>query len=124
MEILAEVLRSAGASGSGGAIFLKAPNMVIQSGVTICANGGAGPTGITGTAAIHLMVENLEVLQEVVVVSISKPANLSLIIPTPLIQTSPPPAVKVIIQGMEQTGLSKLSSTSQFTVFYHRYPHH
>ena len=34
-------LTKSGASGSGGAIFLKAPNMVIQSGVTISANGGA-----------------------------------------------------------------------------------
>jgi hypothetical protein len=41
----------AGGSGSGGAIFLKAPNLVIQSGVNISANGGAGADGITETAA-------------------------------------------------------------------------
>ena len=39
-----------GGSGSGGAIYLKAPNLVIQSGVTICADGGVGATGVTGVA--------------------------------------------------------------------------
>ena len=41
---------SAGGSGSGGAIYLKAPNLVIQTGVKISANGGAGANGITGNA--------------------------------------------------------------------------
>ena len=39
-----------GGSGSGGAIYLKAPNLVIQSGVTISADGGVGATGVTGVA--------------------------------------------------------------------------
>ena len=51
-------LTKAGASGSGGAIFLKAPNMIIQSGVTICANGGAGPTGFGVLQTIRQMVAN------------------------------------------------------------------
>ena len=41
---------SVGGSGSGGAIYLKAPNLVIQNGVKISANGGAGANGITGNA--------------------------------------------------------------------------
>ena len=32
---------SVGGSGSGGAIYLKAPDLVIQNGVKISANGGA-----------------------------------------------------------------------------------
>ncbi|MFP6886841.1 MAG: GLEYA domain-containing protein, partial [Opitutales bacterium] len=41
-----EAQRSGG-SGSGGAIYLKGDNVVINAGVTISANGGAGATGIT-----------------------------------------------------------------------------
>jgi hypothetical protein len=44
------LLPSAGGSGSGGSIYLKAPNLVIQNGVKISANGGAGANGITGNA--------------------------------------------------------------------------
>ena len=40
-----------GGSGSGGAIYLKAPNLVIQTGVKISANGGNGANGITGNGA-------------------------------------------------------------------------
>mgnify|MGYP003307593612 CR=1 FL=1 len=38
--------RRSGGSGSGGSIYLKASNLVINSGVQIQANGGAGATGI------------------------------------------------------------------------------
>ena len=41
---------SVGGSGSGGAIYLEGPNLVIQTGVKISANGGNGANGITGNA--------------------------------------------------------------------------
>ena len=40
--------RRSGGSGSGGAIYLKGTNVIIDSGVTISAAGGAGASGITG----------------------------------------------------------------------------
>ena len=51
-------LTKSGASGSGGAIFLKAPNMIIQSGVTI-APMGVGPTEFGLLQIIRQMVANL-----------------------------------------------------------------
>ena len=50
--------RRSGGSGSGGSIYLKAANVVINAGVTISANGGAGANLITASHDTHMQLDS------------------------------------------------------------------
>ena len=91
---------SVGGSGSGGAIYLKAPNLVIQTGVKISANGGNGANGITGNGANSSDGGEAGAAAGGGGRIYLRPAILWLTMPAPLIQTSLLLVGRVPEQGM------------------------
>ena len=69
----------------------------------------------------HQMEEKLEPLQVAVGVSMSKPANLSLTMPAPLMQTLLPLVDRVRCKTWNRRDSKNYPPTGQFPDFYHRY---
>ena len=107
--------RRSGGSGSGGSIYLKASNIVINSGVQIRANGGAGATGVdTGNNSAKDgggagPAEGTDVW---------KPPPPSSTTQAPPMRISPPRAVKV----RQQAGRLVTEPTVRLKFFVRRYP--